>query len=201
VPVPRRGGPALVRGLREWHGRYGWRATTASWNILGSHDSARIRTLVGSPEVHRVAAGLQFTLPGVPMLFAGDEIGLEGVTGEDARRPFPWDAAERWDGATLRTYAGLARLRHDHEALRRGGLRWAHVGEDVLVFVREHPAGSVLVAARRSAGPAVTLPAGPLGWSDGTLLLTTGPDGDLLEKDGEVTVPATDGPAVGIWRL
>jgi alpha-glucosidase len=201
VPVPRRGGPALVRGLREWHGRYGWRATTASWNILGSHDSARIRTLVGSPEVHRVAAGLQFTLPGVPMLFAGDEIGLEGVTGEDARRPFPWDAAERWDGATLRTYAGLARLRHDHEALRRGGLRWAHVGEDVLVFVREHPAGSVLVAARRSAAPAVTLPAGPLGWSDGTLLLTTGPDGDLLEKDGEVTVPATDGPAVGIWRL
>ena len=30
-------------------------------------------------------------MPGVPMLFAGDEIGLEGVNGEDARRPFPWD--------------------------------------------------------------------------------------------------------------
>jgi alpha-glucosidase len=59
----------------------------------------------------------------------------------------------------------------------------------------------VLVAARRCAAPAVTLPAGPLGWSDGTLLLTTGADGDLPEKDGEVTVPATDGPAVTVWRL
>jgi alpha-glucosidase len=75
------------------------------------------------------------------------------------------------------------------------------VGEDLLVFVREHPAGSVLVAARRGAAPAVTLPAGALGWTDGTLLLTTGVDDDLREKDGEVTVPATDAPAVALWRL
>ena len=140
-------------------------------------------------------------MPGVPMVFAGDEIGLEGVTGEDARRPFPWHEADGWDEGTLATYAGLARLRHDHEALRRGGLRWVHVGEDLLVFVREHPAGSVLVAARRCAAPAVTLPVGPLGWSDGTLLLTTGADGDLVEADGAVTVPATDGAAVALWRL
>ncbi|WP_028636506.1 alpha-amylase family glycosyl hydrolase [Nocardioides sp. URHA0032] len=201
VPVPRRDGPAVVRGLREWQGRYGWRATTASWNILGSHDSARIRTLTGSGAAHRVAAGLQFALPGVPMLFAGDEIGLEGVTGEDARRPFPWAHPEAWDDATLATYAGLARLRHEQPALRRGGMRWAHVGDDVLVFAREHPAGSVLVAARRSAAPAVDLPAGPLGFAGGTLLLTTGADGDLAERDGVVTVPATDGPAVSFWRL
>ena len=48
---------------------------------------------------HRVAAGLQFTLPGVPMIFAGDEIGLEGVNGEDARRPMPWHRREEWDDA------------------------------------------------------------------------------------------------------
>ena len=201
VPVPRRPGPQVVRSLREWQGRYGWRATTASWNILGSHDSARIRTLTGSGEVHRVAAGLQFALPGVPMLFAGDEIGLEGVNGEDARRPFPWAHPAAWDDATLATYAGLARLRHQHDALRRGGLRWAYVGDDVLVFVREHPVGSVLVAARRAAAPPVTLPAGPLGFRDGTLLLTTGADADLAESDGAVTVPGTDGPAFSVWTL
>ena len=201
VPVPRRPGPAVVRSLREWQGRYGWRATTASWNILGSHDSARIRTLTGSGDVHRVAAGLQFALPGVPMLFAGDEIGLEGVNGEDARRPFPWAHPEAWDDATLATYAGLARLRHEHAALRRGGLRWAHVGDDLLAFVREHPEGSVLVAARRAAAPAVDLPAGPLGFGDGTLLLTTGGDDDLAEIDGVVRVPATDGPSFSAWRL
>ncbi|GAA1164882.1 glycoside hydrolase family 13 protein [Nocardioides aquiterrae] len=201
VPVPRRGGPVVVHGLREWQARYGWRATTASWNILGSHDSARIRTLTGSGDVHRVAAGLQFTLPGVPMLFAGDEIGLEGVNGEDARRPFPWEHPEAWDDATLAAYGGLARLRHGHEALRRGGLRWAHVSDDLLVFVREHPAGSVLVAARRGAAPAVALEAGPLGFGDGTLLLTTGSEGDLAEVGGLVTVPATDGPSFSVWSL
>ena len=146
VPVPRRPGGTVVRSIREWQGRYGWRATTCSWNILGSHDSARIRTVTGSGEVHRVAAGLQFTLPGVPMLFAGDEIGLEGVHGEDSRRPFPWAHPEAWDDDTLATYAGLARLRHEHEALRRGGLRWAHVDDDALVYLREHPAG---LGARR----------------------------------------------------
>ncbi|GAB6985449.1 glycoside hydrolase family 13 protein [Nocardioides pyridinolyticus] len=201
VPVPRRDGASMVRSLREWQGRYGWRAATASWNILGSHDSARIRTLTGSGDAHRVAAGLQFTLPGVPMLFAGDEIGLEGVNGEDSRRPFPWSRRESWDEATLAAYAGLARLRHEHAALRRGGLRWAHVGADALVFLREHPEGSVLVAARRTATDAIDLPAGALGFGDGRLLLTTGDDGDLAEKDGEVTIPAADRPSIAVWVL
>lgn len=191
VPVSRRPGASVVQSLREWQGRYGWRATTSSWNILGSHDSARIRTLTGSGAVHRVAAGLQFTLPGVPMLFAGDEIGMEGVLGEDSRRPFPWHRRESWDEETLATYAGLARLRHEHPALRRGGLRWAHVADDALVFLREHPAGSVLVAARRSAAPEIELPLG-----DATLLLTIGADGDVSG-----TLPAVDGPTFSIWSI
>ena len=155
--------------------------------------------MTGSGAVHRVAAGLQFTMPGVPMLFAGDEIGLEGVNGEDARRPFPWGDPDRWDDDTLAAYAGLARLRGEHEALRRGGLRWAHVDDDALVYLREHPAGSVLVAARRTAGPAIDLEAGPLGFVDGSLLLGAG--GDLVETDGVVTLPASDGPSFSVWRL
>ena len=158
VPVPRRGGPAVVRAMREWTARNGWLASASSWNILGSHDSARIRTVVGSPEAHRVAAGLQFTLPGVPMVFAGDEIGLEGVNGEDARRPMPWHRPEAWDHETLATYAALAAARRDHVALRRGGLRWAHVGDDTLAFLREHPDETLLVVARREPGPPLELP-------------------------------------------
>ena len=34
------------------------------------------------------------TTPGVPMVFAGDEIGLEGDWGEDARRTMPWSRPE-----------------------------------------------------------------------------------------------------------
>jgi alpha-glucosidase len=165
VPVARRTGPQVVASMRMWMGRLGWRAFSSSWNILGSHDSARIRTLVGSAEAHHVAAGLQFTLPGVPMIFAGDELGLEGVNGEDSRKPMPWG---REAGPTLGVYAGLAKLRADHVALRRGGLRWVHVDEDQIVFLREHSEGSVIVSARRAPGPSYAV--------DGELLFRTGTD-------------------------
>ena len=181
VTVPRRGGPQVQRTFREWLARYGWRATCQSWNILGSHDSARIRTVTGSARLHRVAAGLQFTLPGVPMLFAGDEIGLEGVLGEDSRRPMPWHRREDWDEATLATYAALARARATHPALVHGGLRWAHVDEDCLAFLREHPAGTLLVVARRAPGSPLDL----------------GLDTDLVIS----TEDDTDGPSVSIWSV
>lgn len=171
VQVPRRPGPQVRRALDEWRARYGWRATTQSWNILSSHDSARIRTIVGTVERHRVAAGLQFTLPGVPMLFAGDEIGLEGVNGEDSRRPMPWHRPETWDHETLRIYGELARLRREHTALTRGGLRWVYVDDDTLCYLREHPEGDVLVAARRAPGGVPPLPVTP-----GELLLSTTDD-------------------------
>ncbi|MDQ4054819.1 MAG: glycoside hydrolase family 13 protein [Actinomycetota bacterium] len=158
VAVPRRPGALVQRSLRQWQARYGWRASAASWNILGSHDSARIRTLVGSPDLHRVAAGLQFTLPGVPMVFAGDELGLDGVNGEDARRPMPWHRPETWDHDTLATYTSLAAARRDHIALRRGGLRWAYVDDDTLAFLREHPEETLLVVARRAPGAPLDLP-------------------------------------------
>ena len=104
-----------------------------------------------------MAVGLQFTLPGVPMVFAGDEIGLEGVNGEDARRPMPWHRPEAWDHETLATYVALAAARRDHVALRRGGLRWAHVGDDTLAFLREHP-GRRAGRRPRAPGPPLDLP-------------------------------------------
>lgn len=162
LAVQRRGGDAVVAELREWRARYGWRAALQSWSILGSHDSARIRTLTRDPAVHRVAAGLLFALPGVPMIFAGDEIGLEGTCGEDSRRPMPWDHRDQWDTTTLETYAALARLRHEHVALRAGGLRWAYAGEDSIAFLREHPEETLLVLAQRAGGPPPGLPGGEL---------------------------------------
>jgi alpha-glucosidase len=170
VAVARRGGEAVLRELREWRARYGWRAAQQSWNILSSHDSARIRTMVGDPAVHRVAAGLQFTLPGVPMVFAGDEIGLEGVLGEDGRRTMPWAHRDAWDTDTLEVYGALARLRREHPALVEGSLRWAYADDDALAYLREHEQGTLLVVARRTAG------ADPVADLGGEVLLSTGPD-------------------------
>ncbi len=198
VQVARRTGPAVVETFRAWQGAFGWRATTASWNIVGSHDSARIRTVVdGDPALHRVAAGLQFTMPGVPMLFAGDELGLEGITGEDARRPMPWDSETSWDAATLTAYAELARTRRSRAALRRGGQRWAYVDADTIAFVREHIDGSVLVVARRSAGAAFSLPL-----TVAEHLVGTEPDAPAVgTADGRSVIGAGEGPRLDVWAL
>ena len=165
VRPPGAGAPATRRGGRRQPprvaGPFGWRATTA----VVEHP--RLPRLRPDPhpgrrrrDVHRVAAGLQFTMPGVPMVFAGDEIGLEGVNGEDSRRTMPWHRRDEWDTDTLATYAGLARLRREHGALRRGGLRWAHVDDDTLVFLREHrrPAPAGACARRAPAATPSTLP-------------------------------------------
>ena len=83
-------------------------------------------------------------------------------------------------------------MRRSHVALRRGGLRWAHVDADTIAYVREHPDESVLVVARRAASPGfgLPLPAGRhvLGSEPGGTDLPTGHDG--------VQVPAT----VRRWR-
>ena len=87
--------------------------------------------MVGDGAASEVAAGLLATLPGTPMVFAGDELGLTGVNGEDARRPMPWHATgplgrrARWPA-----YRALLALRREQPALRHGGLRFAHADAD-----------------------------------------------------------------------
>ncbi|RJS46305.1 glycoside hydrolase family 13 protein [Nocardioides cavernaquae] len=204
VPIPRRSGTQVVNSIRQWHGRLGFRNLQWSWNILGSHDSARIRTITGSGAQQRVAAGLQFALPGVPMVFAGDEIGLEGTMGEDSRRTMPWDRRDTWDEETLDQYAALAALRREHTALRRGGLRWVHADEDTLAFLREHPDGNVLVVARRAAGPELRLPLAQLFTESSAQVdaSATGPRtrlGAAARVDSnELVIPASDGPAFSL---
>jgi alpha-glucosidase len=170
VDLPRRDGTAMVTAMESFRASFGWRATASSWNILGSHDSPRIRTITGSAGLHHLAAVLQFTLPGVPMIFAGDELGLEGVDGEDSRRTMPWDNEVAFKTHTMGVYAELAALRRDHIALRRGGLRWVYVGADQVAFLREHLDQTLLVALSRNGSELVDLP----GVVTGELLFSVG---------------------------
>jgi alpha-glucosidase len=95
-----------------------------------------------------VALGLSVTMPGIPVIFAGDEFGLVGDDGEDSRTPMPWSAAEAAAG-TIDLYATLIHLRRDHEVLNTGGVRWLHASDDVLVYIRESAAECILLVAAR----------------------------------------------------
>ena len=81
---------------------------------------ARFRTVAGSRERQLVGIGLQMTTPGVPMIFAGDELGLEGEWGEDARRTMPWDGPRRGTDLARRRTGELIALRR---ARARAGAR------------------------------------------------------------------------------
>jgi alpha-glucosidase len=157
--VPTRAGQAVVATIREFASHISWRSYVHSWQLLDSHDATRIRTVTGSAQRQIVAAGLQATMPGTPMLFAGSEFGLTGHNGEASRTPMPWDRPGDIDNETLDAYRALFTLRASEKPLRHGGLRWIHVGADSLAFLRETPSESIVVSASRTgSAPIPALP-------------------------------------------
>jgi alpha-glucosidase len=157
VRTPSQPGQRMVSAITSFASRMPWRSYAFSWPLLGSHDTARIRTLCGSRERHIAALALLMTLPGTPMIFAGDEIGAEGAWGEDSRTTFPWDDRSTWDEEIFAAYKSLISVRKDSEALLAGGLRWIHVSEDLLVYLRESGDQRILVAVSRSPHEPVSL--------------------------------------------
>lgn len=198
--IPRLPGGSVAATMTAVRASEPWSATTHAFNQLGSHDTARFRTVAGgvdARDVHLAAAGLLFTSPGIPVVFAGDEIGLTGADSLTARQPMPWDRA-RWDAGTYDGYRRLIALRHAHPTLRTGGFRWAHVGDDVLCFLRETPDERLLVSVSRDAHAAVRLSTDALGAVAATHLLR---GDDLTASDGRLTLPDDAGPAIHVWRL
>jgi alpha-glucosidase len=197
TPLPRFPGTAITATMRAFAAAQPWRATAHALTLVGSHDVPRIRTYLADEGLVTVAFGLLATMPGIPMLWAGDEIGQQGVNGEDGRRPFPWDDTGQWDTARLSTNRALFAARAGSEALRHGGLRWLTVSADAITFLREAPGETALVHAARAGHPPVRLPVSVVGRHLAGLLPWT-PD-VVGDADGRVTLPGA-GPAFGVWR-
>ncbi|MDE3190728.1 MAG: glycoside hydrolase family 13 protein [Acidobacteriota bacterium] len=158
TPAPSYSGAEMLDVMRAYRAGVSWDAIVNSWTLLDSHDTARFRTVSGTRERHVAGIGLQMTMPGVPMIFAGDEIGLEGEWGEDARRTMPWDRPDAWDGELLEAYRRLVALRRGSEALARGGLREVHVAGDTVAYMRETRDEALLCLASRVPGATVASP-------------------------------------------
>lgn len=148
--MPKITGKQLVASMKEFNSSIPWRSLTASMMLLDSHDTARFRTVVmGDKKAHIAAMTMMLTYPGVPSIFAGDEIGLEGSWGEDARRTINWNDQSGWDIEFFSQVKELVRLRRTHDALINGGLRWVAVADDYLVYLRESKKQSILVFISR----------------------------------------------------
>ncbi len=175
------GTPSLVsRRLERTRAAYG-DARFASF--LANHDQERTRSRLGGDFAkNRLAALLQFTAPGIPFIYYGEEIGMLGRKPDpDLRTPFQWTAGPDagfttgtpWravnddhreinvalqtedPGSLLSLYRRLVRLRSASPALRDGRPVDGLVatGRGVYTDLRASDTDTVLVAVNTTASP------------------------------------------------
>ena len=147
-------------------------------NLLGTHDTPRILTalvddfdgtreenarrrlsrsqLITAHERLLMASFLQYTLPGIPSLYYGDEAGMEGQKDPFNRRTYPWGMEDR---ELLGHFRMLGQLRKDSEALRLGEIRFFEAGDQRLGFSRTLGNKQVRIYVNRS-GDNWEIPAG-----------------------------------------
>ncbi len=133
------------------------RVLHAQMNLLGTHDTERILTLLGGEDVReknndelsvlklseekRIVATKKLcslytvlaTLPGVPSIFYGDEAGLEGYGDPFNRMPYPWG---KEDKNLVYHYINIGRIRSSHSIYKNGAFELLHLSNDCLVFSR-----------------------------------------------------------------
>lgn len=199
--VPGYTGRQFVDAHQQFTAGFPWRTRLTTLNALDTHGTPRFRTHA-QPGTVPVALGLSITLPGIPVVFAGDEFGLIGIDGEQSRTPIPWESADEPATAEIiELYSALIRLRTQNPlaraALNGGGMRWLHVGADLLVYLRESEEGSVLILAARAAA-AVTLPAASVAGVDQANPLFGA--GSLTISTGGIRL-MVDGPSFTVWAL
>ena len=141
-------------------------------NILGTHDTARILTVLGGKEccgkeemasaklsyeeharareLLKIAALLQYTLPGVPCLYYGDENGMEGYTDPFCRACFDW---EHPDAELNEFYRRLGGLRSGElkAAFRAGDYEEIFADRSCILYARKSGDCKAYVFVNRSA--------------------------------------------------
>lgn len=96
-----------------------------------------------------IAATLQYLLPGMPSIYYGDEVGMQGFADPINRRPYPWDNQNE---ELLSFYRTLGSIRAHYANILRGSIRFAPHNE-LLVMERNAPAGELTVVANATDQP------------------------------------------------
>ena len=144
---------ALISTWQENLASIPWAVATQQFNLLDSHDTERLRTILGDDDdLIRLAVMVQFTFPGVPCVYYGDEIGLENEEGFAQRNCFPWDSTS-WD-LDLRTFfQKLISLRKENDILANGSFQVLYWDDDMFIFQRVLRNRRVVVTASRTEQP------------------------------------------------
>ena len=139
-------------------------------NHIGTHDTARILTRLGSNEsfdgnrerqsqavlsseeyaygikLLKLAAVLQYTLPGIPSLYYGDEAGLTGYSDPFCRGTYPWG---REDTDLVEFYKQLGKLRRGNKCFQDGEFIPVEAGGGIIAYGRKKGKKITLIAVNR----------------------------------------------------
>ena len=147
----------LRRATETLYRRYPKQSSDNLLNFLGTHDTERIITVLGGEAAGektnaelaaakmtadeksaavgklKLAYSLICGLPGVPCVFYGDEVGLEGYRDPFCRRPFPWNDM---NGDLLAHYRKLGNIRKTHAVFRDGLFRLRKLTPEHVIYER-----------------------------------------------------------------
>lgn len=202
-------------------------------NMLDNHDVPRFLTEAGAGVApaeletrYAIALATMFALPGIPQIYAGDELGSLDTYNRTDMPSWAWDAAGRAGAhtgfvpdvqATWSLVQTLAKLRRDNDALYKGSYAelWRPNGgaQNVLAFLRSAAPSRLLVVVHDASADEGTValpwsashnvaPADKSAWPDGTVLedlLKIGAPATLTVAGGKINV-AVSGKFVGIYR-
>ncbi|MBR3969181.1 MAG: glycoside hydrolase family 13 protein [Clostridia bacterium] len=164
------GGEALSETVHSILENYPKCSVDTLMNHLGTHDTARVLTILGRDGsfigdrawqsgqkltdseytlgVKRLmaAAVIQYTLPGVPSLFYGDEAGVQGYGDPFCRATYPWGNEEL---KLLEFYKALGRVRKNCKAFKDGDFYTVFANESAISYTRKGQNSIVFVAVNR----------------------------------------------------
>lgn len=199
-----------TKALEKIRERYPEEAFYAMMNLVGSHDTTRILSYLDGIDDDRnqkdfdsafptyektsdaakarqyLVAFLQFTYPGAPTIYYGDEIGMVGSDDPDDRRAFEWGKGNQ---ELVEWYATLAAIREAYPALRTGDIEPMDLGNSALLAYRRTEKTTsraaaqqlIVIANNAASAQTVTLEGSYVDVISGKTM------------DGTVTIPARNG--------
>ena len=171
---------ALASALTDLYSSYPKCVSASLMNLIGTHDTERVLTLLGNPKKARenayafnavqeklrltpeerergigklkLISALQFTLFGFPCIYYGDEAGMEGMSDPFCRYPFPW---HNIDGEINEHYKKLGEIRRSEKAFAGGEFKITKARGGYFEFIRYNKEENsyVLVAANMGDEP------------------------------------------------
>jgi glycosidase len=148
-------------------------------NLVGSHDTTRCRTILGSDELHVLVMAVNLAFEGMPLIYYGDEVCMEGGFDPDNRRAMKWEDV---NSDCARRIGELSRFRAGCIVLKKGSITPIEAGRRILAFCREFEGERIYFVANFDGRECVL--EGP--WRDAQVKLGEGSleDGRLTLESG-----------------